>query len=139
MLTITPSMNISAHQQLKLLNDLRRAVERNELVLHYQPKFAAPDYRMAGVEALLRWTDPEFGAVSPGVFIPLAEESGYIVTLGAWVMEQAVREAALWMHSGSPIMISVNVSALESRQPAFVERMTRLLAVHQLPPNLLEL
>lgn len=73
------------------------------------------------------------------MFIPLAEESGYIATLGDWVMEQAVRDAALWMHSGSPIMISVNVSALEFRQPDFVNRFTRLLAVHQLPPTLLEL
>ena len=80
----------------------------------------------------------EFG-VSPAQFVPLAEESGCIVTLGAWVMEQAVREAAQWMRDGMPIVVSVNVSALEFRQADFVERLTRLLAVHQLPPTLLEL
>lgn len=108
------------------------------MAVHYQPQVNMATGRITGAEALIRWTDPEFGAVSPGVFIPLAEESGYIVTLGAWVMEQAVREAAVWMHSGMPIMISVNVSALEFRQPDFVDRITRLLA-YQLPPTLLEL
>ena len=107
--------------------------------MHYQPQVSLVTGRIVAAEALIRWTDPEFGVVSPAQFVPLAEESGYIVTLGAWVMEQAVREAVQWMQAGMPIVVSVNVSALEFRQADFVERLKRLLAVHQLPPTLLEL
>jgi len=132
-------MNANLLARMQMEHAMRQALGLQRMAVHYQPQVNMATGRITGAEALLRWTDREFGAVSPGVFIPLAEESGYIVTLGAWVMEQAVREAALWMHSGSPIMISVNVSALEFRQPDFVDRITRLLAVHQLPPTLLEL
>ncbi|MGN8004235.1 EAL domain-containing protein [Acidovorax sp. 22279] len=134
-----PQMNANLLARMQMEHAMRQALGLQRMAVHYQPQVNMTTGRITGAEALLRWTDPEFGAVSPAVFIPLAEESGYIVTLGAWVMEQAVREAALWMHSGSPIMISVNVSALEFRQPDFVDRITRLLAVHQLPPTLLEL
>lgn len=134
-----PQMNANLLARMQMEHAMRQALGLQRMAVHYQPQVNMATGRITGAEALLRWTDPEFGAVSPAVFIPLAEESGYIVTLGAWVMEQAVREAALWMHSGTPIMISVNVSALEFRQPDFVDRITRLLAVHQLPPTLLEL
>lgn len=134
-----PQMNANLLARMQMEHAMRQALGLQRMAVHYQPQVNMATGRIAGAEALLRWTDAELGAVSPGVFIPLAEESGYIVTLGAWVMEQAVREAALWMHSGTPIMISVNVSALEFRQPDFVDRITRLLAVHQLPPTLLEL
>lgn len=134
-----PQMNANLLSRMQMEHALRQALGQQRMAVHYQPQVNMATGRITGAEALARWTDPEFGAVSPGVFIPLAEESGFIVTLGAWVMEQAVREAAVWMHSGSPIMISVNVSALEFRQPDFVDRITRLLAVHQLPPTLLEL
>lgn len=134
-----PQMNANLLSRMQMEHALRQAVELHRMAVHFQPQVNMATGRITGAEALARWTDPEFGAVSPGVFIPLAEESGYIVALGAWVMEQAVREAAVWMHSGSPIMISVNVSALEFRQPDFVDRIVRLLAVHQLPPTLLEL
>lgn len=134
-----PQMNANLLSRMQLEHAMRQALGNNRMAVHYQPQVNMATGRITGAEALIRWTDPEFGAVSPGQFIPLAEESGYIVTLGAWVMEQAVREAAQWMHSGTPIMISVNVSALEFRQPDFVDRITRLLAVHQLPPTLLEL
>ncbi|PJI98230.1 diguanylate cyclase /diguanylate cyclase/phosphodiesterase [Acidovorax sp. 69] len=134
-----PQMNANLLARMRMEHAMRQALGLQRMAVHYQPQVNMATGRITGAEALIRWTDPEFGSVSPGVFIPLAEESGYIVTLGAWVMEQAVREAAVWMHSGMPIMISVNVSALEFRQPDFVERITRLLAVHQLPPTLLEL
>ena len=134
-----PQMNANLLARMQMEHAMRQALGLQRMAVHYQPQVNMATGRITGAEALLRWTDPEFGAVSPGVFIPLAEESGYIVTLGAWVMEQAVREAAVWMHSGMPIMVSVNVSALEFRQPDFVGRITRLLAVHQLPPTLLEL
>ena len=134
-----PQMNANLLSRMQLEHAMRQALGLSRMAVHYQPQVNMATGRITGAEALIRWTDPEFGAVSPAQFIPLAEESGYIVTLGAWVMEQAVREAALWMHGGTPIVISVNVSALEFRQPDFVDRITRLLAVHQLPPTLLEL
>ena len=134
-----PQMNANLLSRMKLEHAMRQALGEQRLDVHYQPQVNLLTGRIVGAEALIRWTDPEFGAVSPAQFVPLAEESGYIVTLGAWVMEQAVREAAQWMHEGMPILVSVNVSALEFRQTDFVERVTRLLAVHQLPPTLLEL
>ncbi len=134
-----PQMNASLLSRMKLEHAMRQALGEQRLAVHYQPQVNLVTGRIVGAEALIRWTDPEFGVVSPAQFVPLAEESGYIVTLGAWVMEQAVREAARWMHDGMPIVVSVNVSALEFRQTDFVERLTRLLAVHQLPPTLLEL
>jgi diguanylate cyclase (GGDEF)-like protein len=134
-----PQMNANLLSRMKLEHAMRQALGEQRLAVHYQPQVNFVTGRIVGAEALIRWTDPEFGAVSPAQFVPLAEESGYIVTLGAWVMEQAVREAARWMHEGMPIAVSVNVSALEFRQADFVERLTRLLAVHQLPPSLLEL
>ena len=109
------------------------------MAVYFQPQVHIDSDRIVAAEALLRWTDPEFGVVSPGVFIPLAEESGYIVTLGAWVMEQAVQEAARWQKQGMPIKVSVNVSALEFRQSGFVERVTELLRRYGLEPHLLEL
>lgn len=134
-----PQMNANLLSRMKMDHAMRQALGLQRMQVHYQPQINMSTGRIMGAEALIRWTDPEFGMVSPGLFIPLAEESGYIVTLGAWVMEQAVREAAAWVDSGHRIIISVNVSALEFRQPDFVERITRLLAVHQLPPTLLEL
>ena len=134
-----PQMNADLLTRMQMEHAMRQALGQQRMAVHYQPQVNMATGRITGAEALVRWTDPEFGSVSPAQFIPLAEESGYIVTLGAWVMEQAVREAAVWMHSGTPIMISVNVSALEFLQADFVERITRLLAVHQLPPTLLEL
>lgn len=134
-----PQMNANLLSRMKLEHAMRQALGEQRLAVHYQPQVNLLTGRIVAAEALIRWTDPEFGAVSPAQFVPLAEESGYIVTLGAWVMEQAVREAARWMHEGMPIVVSVNVSALEFRQTDFVERVTRLLAVHQLPPTLLEL
>jgi len=134
-----PQMNANLLSRMKLEHAMRQALGEKRLAVHYQPQVNLITGRIIGAEALIRWTDPEFGAVPPAQFVPLAEESGYIVTLGAWVMEQAVREAAQWMRDGMPIVVSVNVSALEFRQTDFVERLTRLLALHQLPPTLLEL
>jgi diguanylate cyclase (GGDEF)-like protein/PAS domain S-box-containing protein len=135
----TPQMNVNLLSRMQMEHAMRQALGMQRMSVHYQPQVHLATGKITGAEALVRWTDPDFGAVSPAQFIPLAEESGYIVTLGAWVMEQAVREAAAWMQAGMPLLIAVNVSALEFRQPDFVDRITRLLAVHQLPPTLLEL
>ena len=134
-----PQMNANLLSRMQLEHAMRQALGAQRMAVHYQPQVSLTTGNIIGAEALIRWTDPQYGAVSPGQFIPLAEESGYIVTLGAWVMEQAICEAAHWKDMGFPLMISVNVSALEFRQPDFVERITRLLAVHHLPPTLLEL
>ncbi len=134
-----PQMNADMLSRMQLEHAMRQALDRGDFAVHYQPQVAMASGRVVGAEALLRWNDPGLGAVSPGVFIPLAEESGYIVTLGAWVLEQAIREAARWMQAGTPLVVAVNVSALEFRQSGFVERLVSLLRSHGLPASLLEL
>jgi EAL domain-containing protein (putative c-di-GMP-specific phosphodiesterase class I) len=135
-----PSMNISAHQQVKLLNELRRAVERNELVLHYQPKFEAPDYRMVGAEALLRWQHPEHGLLSPGAFIPAAERSGLILSLGEWVLDEACRQMRAWREAGHDIgNVAINLSPLQFSSPSLVETVAHALARHGVHPSCLTL
>lgn len=134
-----PQMNANLLSRMKMEHALRQAIGQEHMAVHYQPQVDMVTGRIVGVEALARWTDPELGPVSPGVFIPLAEESGFIVTLGAWVMEQAIKEAAHWNGCGMPLVVSVNVSALEFRQVGFVERVTILLNRYGLPAHLLEL
>ncbi|MGJ8493649.1 EAL domain-containing protein, partial [Glaesserella parasuis] len=84
-----PQMSAGLLSRMKLEHAMRQALEHGRMAVYFQPQVHIDSDRIVAAEALLRWTDPEFGVVSPGVFIPLAEESGYIVTLGAWVMEQA--------------------------------------------------
>ncbi len=134
-----PQMNANLLSRMKLEHAMRQALGLGHMAVHYQPQVDMATGRIVGAEALARWTDPEFGVVSPGSFIPLAEESGFIVSLGGWVMEQAIKEAAHWMSCGTPLVVSVNVSALEFRQPGFVERITALLTRYGLPAQQLEL
>jgi diguanylate cyclase (GGDEF)-like protein/PAS domain S-box-containing protein len=134
-----PQMNANLLSRMQMEHGMRQALGLGEMAVHYQPQVCMATGRIVGAEALVRWTSPEFGSVSPGVFIPLAEESGFIVTLGAWVLERAIEEAARWMRAGTPLVMAVNVSALEFRQPDFVERLTMLLERHGLPATLLEL
>ncbi len=134
-----PQMNANLLARMKMEHGMRQALGLGQMAVHYQPQVSMATGRIVGAEALARWNSPDFGAVSPGVFIPLAEESGFIVTLGAWVMEQAIEEAAGWLRSGTPLVVAVNVSALEFRQPDFVDRLVALLERHRLPATLLEL
>ena len=134
-----PQMNANLLSRMQLEHAMRQALEHGHMTVHYQPQLDLDTGRIVGAEALLRWTDPKLGAISPGVFIPLAEETGYIVTLGAWVLEQAVQQAAGWVRAGNAMVMAVNVSALEFRQPDFVERLARLLDEHGLAPAFLEL
>jgi diguanylate cyclase (GGDEF)-like protein/PAS domain S-box-containing protein len=134
-----PQMNAGLLSRMQLEHAMRQALEHGRMAVHYQPQVSMQTGRVVGAEALLRWTDPEFGVVAPSVFIPLAEESGYIVTLGSWVLEQSIREAVRWAKAGHPIRLSVNVSALEFRQPDFVARLMASLNENQLPAPLLEL
>ena len=134
-----PQMSTHLLERMQMEHALRQALAHQRLSVHYQPQVDLATGCIVGAEALLRWTDPQWGKVSPGVFIPLAEETGYIVTLGAWVLEQSVAQAARWAQAGLAVMVSVNISALEMRQPDFIDRLTKLLQDYRLPPHLLEL
>ncbi|MDP2811151.1 MAG: EAL domain-containing protein [Rhodocyclaceae bacterium] len=132
-------MNQKALDRLKIESGLRRALERDELVLHYQPKVDIASGRITGAEALVRWRHPEQGMVPPGEFIPVAEESGLVVQIGAWVLDAACAQANRWRKAGlPPTKIAVNLSAREFA-PALSQRMLAVLQRHHLPPEWLEL
>ena len=127
-------------RQLQLDAALRRAVERHELLLHYQPQLSGDGRRLVGLEALVRWKHPELGMVSPGEFIPLAESNGQIVAIGEWVMRTAVQQLKAWLDAGLPEMVvAVNLSAVQFRHPDLVAMVQRILDDAGLPPPLLEL
>ena len=135
-----PSMNANVHQQLQLVQELRRAVERHELVLHYQPKFNAPDGPIMGVEALVRWQHPQRGLVPAEEFIPLAEKTGLIVPLGAWVLDEACRLMAQWHREGHTAWtVAVNLSALQFGHAALIDTVRDTLARHMLDARSLTL
>lgn len=132
-------MNRRALDRLKIESGLRRGVERNELLLHYQPKVDIASGRIVGAEALVRWNHPERGLVPPGDFIPVAEESGLILRLSAWVLNEALRQAQVWLAAGfAPLKIAVNLSARDF-SPGLTERVQALLTSHNVPPSWLEL
>jgi diguanylate cyclase (GGDEF)-like protein/PAS domain S-box-containing protein len=127
-------------RRLQLESALRRAPERGELLLHYQPQLGADGRTLVGVEALLRWRHPELGFVSPAEFIPLAETSGQIVAIGEWVLSTALRQLKSWMDAGvAPMVVAVNLSAAQFRHPALPEAVRRALAGAGLPARCLEL
>ena len=130
---------VDRRSHMKLDHAMRQALVSGRFRLHYQPQVCIADGRVVGAEALLRWRDPELGEISPARFIPVAEESGFIVPIGDWVLSQAVRQAALWHSKGLTVPIAVNVSALQFQQGHFVDRVASVLAVSGLPPQLLEL
>ncbi len=134
-----PQMNVDLLARMKLEHAMRQAMEQGLFRLHYQAKVAMDTGQITGTEALIRWRDEALGDVSPSVFIPLAEESGYIITLGSWVLDQAVRQAALWHKAGAPVKVAINVSALQFQQADFVQRVVQALQREQLPAHLLEL
>lgn len=134
-----PQMNVDLLSRMKLDHAMRNAMEQGLFRLHYQPQIALQDGSLLGVEALVRWTDPELGHVPPSTFIPLAEESGFIITLGNWVLEEAVAQARRWHEAGTPVIVSVNVSALQFQQTGFVERVAQTIRNADLPASLLEL
>ena len=136
----TPEMNDLANERLALEHSLRRALERNELLLHYQPKVNLETGRIVGAEALLRWQHPEWGLIAPERFIPIAEETGLIVQIGAWVIRTACNQARQWQDAGlPPVIMSVNLSARQFRQESFVKVVTQILHETGLKPEQLEM
>jgi len=132
-------MNAAAEQRFELENALRCALERREFAVSYQPLVDARDARIRAVEALLRWRHPVHGNVSPAVFVPVAESLGLIGPIGAWVLDEACRQARAWRERGHPeLRVSVNVSSL-SFDRDLVETVTSALARHGLPPEALDL
>lgn len=127
------------NQRLTLETDLRRAIAGGELELHYQPKVTLMTGQPLGVEALVRWQHPIHGLMQPMQFIPLAEESGLIVELGAWVLDEACRQAARWRAAGQGIKIAINVSARELEASELDERIVKLMARHGTAPADLEI
>ena len=134
-----PQMNVDLLSRVKMDHAMRLAMEQGLFRLHYQPQISLLDGRLLGVEALIRWRDAELGNVSPATFIPLAEESGFIITIGNWVLAEAVRQSFIWQESGRPVVVSVNVSALQFQQGDFVERVAGAIKDVGLDPSLLEL
>jgi diguanylate cyclase len=123
--------------RLTIENALRDAVERDQLRLHYQPVVDLDGRRVSGVEALLRWEHPSLGLVSPVTFIPIAEDSGAIVPIGAWVIEEACRQLAAWRRDGMDLDVAVNVSARQLRDPGLVPTIRRCLETEDLPASAL--
>lgn len=134
-----PEMDVHALERLMLENALRRAIERDELVLYYQPQVAADDGRVIGCEALVRWQHPEFGLLLPAQFITVAQESGLIMPLGNWVLACACRQLAAWQAEGRDLLMAVNISALQFRQADFVDSVCQILASSGARPVGLEL
>ena len=136
----TAAMQQRAARHLQLVNALRFALERDQMQVVYQPQVSLPDQRIIGAEALLRWSTPELGVVSPAEFIPAAEESGLILSIGAWVLRQAVRQARAWLDDGlPPLVMAVNLSATQFRNNDLPELITQILQEEGLPPEYLEL
>ncbi len=135
-----PKDGEAAGQRLELEFELRRALENGELALDYQPQFRLSDCKLVGLEALLRWNHPRLGVVSPTRFVPIAEETGLIVPIGSWALEQVCRQAGEWQKAGcSPIRVAVNVSTLQFGRPNFVDMVSDTLVRFDLDPSLLEL
>ncbi|MBB5761376.1 EAL domain-containing protein [Methylorubrum rhodesianum] len=131
-----PQMDETLRERLDLERELREALAQNRFELHYQPLVDLSDNRITGMEALVRWRHPERGLVSPAVFIPLAEETGLIVSIGEWVLGQACRDAAAWPDG---ISVAVNVSPLQLRHRSFVQSVLGALASSGVKASRLEL
>lgn len=136
----TEQMNRQVVENLMLETQLRSALENREFVLHYQPQMDLQEGRIVGVEALIRWNSPEHGMVSPARFIPVAEESGMIVPIGAWVLQEACRQARAWQEGGlPPFTVAVNLSAIQFRRLDLVNTVINALVLSDLDSQWLEL
>jgi diguanylate cyclase (GGDEF)-like protein len=135
----TPSLNDKAETHIRIYTKLRSALANNEFVLLYQPKVDLISNKMVGVEALIRWHNPELGMVSPLNFIPLAEETGLILGIGTWVLRTACEQAQAWQQAGFQLIMSVNVSAKQFVQKDFLELVSNTLTDSKLNPENLDI
>jgi diguanylate cyclase (GGDEF)-like protein/PAS domain S-box-containing protein len=134
------AMNGTALEKLAMESQLRRALERNELVLYYQPKIRPSTGQIVGLEALIRWQHPELGLVPPNQFIPLAEETGLIVQIGEWVLREACLQNQRWQQEGlPPVHVAVNIASSHFRQGGLMKSVASALKETDLAPGLLEL
>jgi EAL domain-containing protein (putative c-di-GMP-specific phosphodiesterase class I) len=133
-------MNVHTLERLAMESDLRRALERNEFVLHYQPKIDLDSGAISGMEALVRWRHPVRGLVQPDQFIALAEETGLIVPIGEWVLRTACAQNKAWQQAGLPhLCVAVNLSARQFMRDSLLQDVARVLAETGLTSSLLEL
>jgi diguanylate cyclase (GGDEF)-like protein/PAS domain S-box-containing protein len=135
----TRELNRRALEMLSIESALRRAIECEEFVLHYQPQVHLRTGRIVGAEALIRWNHPQEGLVMPGRFISVAEERGLIGRIGAWVIREATRQIARWQSSGISLSVAVNVSAIQFRQKDFVDELANVVHKNRIPVQCLEL
>ena len=134
-----PMQDADMRQRMRIDHAMRQALASQRFRLHYQPQIDLGTGAVIGAEALIRWRDPELGEISPATFIPVAEETGFIIAIGDWVLEQAVRQAVIWRDQGLVMPVSVNVSALQFQQADFNARVMAVLTEHGLAGELLEL
>jgi diguanylate cyclase (GGDEF)-like protein/PAS domain S-box-containing protein len=136
----SPEMGTHSERRMDLTTGLRHAVERGELSAHYQPLVEVKSGRLVGLEALLRWENPDFGKVSPAQFIPIAEDTGLIVPIGEWMLRAVCRQMRAWRRAGrAPGYVAVNLSPRQFRQQDVVELVYRVLREYSMPPDSLEL
>ncbi|MBL4783333.1 MAG: EAL domain-containing protein [Porticoccaceae bacterium] len=134
------AMSATGRARLDLETELRRAIDGGQLELYYQPQVLAASGKLVGVEALVRWNHPERGLVSPAEFIPLAEESGLILPMSDWIMNQACRQTKTWVDSGlEPFMVSINLSGMQFRQSDFKENVQKIIQASGVDPQLIGL
>ncbi len=135
-----PEMNEAAVERLMTKSKLKRAFERDELLVHYQPKYNIETGEMIGAEALVRWERPERGIIFPSDFIPLAEETNLIIEIGEWVLDKVCEDFRYWQRTvSSPGRVSVNLSLKQLRQPNFINRISSIMRSHEVSPTSLEL
>lgn len=138
--SFSTEMTVEAIERFELENHLRVATDRGELALYYQPQLSLDGLKVVGLEALLRWHHPHRGVILPTTFVPLAEESDLILSVGDWVMREGCRQLVEWQHEGRPpLRLSLNVSAVQFSQPDFLERVEDCLRSTRLDPRLLDL
>lgn len=136
----TPELDATAHRRLSIESNLRHALERNELHVHYHPLVHVADQRILGAEALLRWSNPDLGPIGPDHFIPIAEETGLIVPIGAWVIETVCRDMAHWLAMGLlPVRVAINVSSRQLANRALLDVIAQALADTGIAASRLEL
>jgi diguanylate cyclase (GGDEF)-like protein/PAS domain S-box-containing protein len=132
-------LNSASSERLEIESQLHRALDRGELQLYYQPQFQLPSRRLGGMEALLRWNHPKRGLLLPGRFVPVAEESGLIIPISLWILEEACRQHQSWRRAGyPPVKIAVNISATQFMRSNLAEKVAEVLEAHEMEPCYLE-